>query len=272
MKRQIYAFAVMTAFLVLTAFTAARADPPEKLVPITADEAFDAVAMQVDPASGDLAEVYLIDVRDPYEVYMNGGPAAVEEIRLWGDEEGHGIIPDDGRVRLVQEGKFVEYHVNGRYRRELVRDIEGMATFPLATNIPLWRLKLEPDPDAGWKATFDRNTADYFSDTVADQGYPADAALIVFCRTGGRSSQAGALLLAYAQTNKIDWTLYEIDDPGGEPSHGGFSGPAYGGALAGYDGFPGRFTDRARVPSASWVDAGLPVVRASTEIILPSQE
>jgi rhodanese-related sulfurtransferase len=266
MKRQIYAFAAMIAFLALTAFSAARADPPEKLVSITADDAFDAVALQVDPASGEFADVYLIDVRDPYEVFMNGGPATVDEIRLWGDAAGDGIVPDDGRVRLVQEGKFVEYEVNGRYRREQVRDIEGMTTIPLATNIPLWRLILT-DTGPDW----DKNSAEDFPATVAAK-YPTVATLIVFCRTGGRSSQAGALLLEYAQANEIYWTLYEIDDPDGERNHGGFSGPAYGGALAGYDGFPGRFTDRARVPSASWVDAGLPVVRASTEIILPSQE
>jgi len=130
MKRQIRSFAVVAAFLALTAFTAARAEPPT-LVPITADQAFDAVAMQVDPVSGTGAPVYLIDVRDPYEVYMNGGPAAVEEIRLWGDAEGGGTKPDYGKVRLVQEGKFVEYHVNGRYRRERVRDVEGMAAMSL---------------------------------------------------------------------------------------------------------------------------------------------
>jgi rhodanese-related sulfurtransferase len=268
MKRQIRSFAVVAAFLALTAFTAARAEPPT-LVPITADQAFDAVAMQVDPVSGTGAPVYLIDVRDPYEVYMNGGPAAVEEIRLWGDAEGGGTKPDYGKVRLVQEGKFVEYHVNGRYRRERVRDVEGMAAMSLATNVPLWRLDLIPDADANWKATFDRTTAQDFPAAIEAQGYPLGAALIVFCRTGGRSSAAGASLLDLAEDN--DWTVYEIDDPAGDPSHGGFSGPAYGGALAGYDGFPGRFIDRTRVPSASWVDAGLPVVRRSEAIILPQE-
>jgi rhodanese-related sulfurtransferase len=266
MKRQAHTFAISAAFLALTVFTAARADPPVlQLVPITADEAFDAVTMQVDPTSGMVADVYMIDVRDPYETYMNGGPAAVEEIRLWGDEEE--VTPDYGKVRLVQEGKFVEYHVNGRYRRELVRDVEIMSATPLATNIPLWRLDLDPDPDTNWKATFDKTTADDFPATVAAQDYPPGAALIVFCRTGGRSSFAGESLLELAAV--VGWTVYEIDDPEGEPNHGGFSGPSYGGAFAGYDGFPGRFLDRARVPSASWVDAGLPVVRRSEAIILP---
>jgi rhodanese-related sulfurtransferase len=263
MKRQIRSFAVMAAFLALTAFTTARAD----LTPITADQAFDAVAMQIDPVSGMSAPVYLIDVRDPYEVYMNGGPAAVEEIRLWGDEEGEGITPDYGRVRLVQEGKFVEYHVNGRYRREQVRDVKSMAALPLATNIPLWRLELIPDADANWKATFDRTKANYFPEAIKAQDYPTWATLILFCRTGGRSSQAGDSLLDLAVEK--GWTLYEIDDPAGEPNHGGFSGPTYLGAFAGYDGFPGRLTGRTRVPSASWVDAGLPVVRNSNAIILP---
>ena len=196
MKRQIHAFAVMTALLVLTVFTAARAVPPTKLEAITADEAFDAVALQIDPKSGDPADVYLIDVRDPYEVFMNGGPAEVTEILFRGDEAGDGIEPQDHRVRLVQEGKFVEYEVHGRYHRELVRDIEGMTTVPLATNIPLWRLKLEFKPDTGIDY-WDKTTAEDFPETVADN-YPTDATLIVFCRTGGRSSQAGALLLNYA--------------------------------------------------------------------------
>ena len=62
----------------------------------------------------------------------------------------------------------------------------------LATNVPLWRLDLIPDADANWKATFDRTTAQDFPAAIEAQGYPLGAALIVFCRTGGRSSAAEA--------------------------------------------------------------------------------
>ena len=266
MKRQIRSFAVLAAFLApAVCNVASAASPALELVPIAAEEAFDAVAMQIDPASGMKAAVYLIDVRDPYEVYMNGGPAAIEEIDFLGDDKG--VMPDYGKVRLIEEGKFLEYRANGRYRRKQVREVESMGAMPLATNIPLWRLVMRLDDDGNWSVTFDKADANGFRAAVADQEYPRGAALILFCRTGGRSSQAGSALLELAEES--GWTLYEIDDPNGTPNHGGFSGPDYDAVFAGYDGFPSRFTDRTRVPSASWVDAGLPVIRKSEAIVLP---
>lgn len=252
----------MAAYLVLTAFTPAHADDPLTLIPITANAAFDAVTKQVDPVSHANADVYLIDVRDPYEVYMNGGPAAVKTITLL---NGKTIEPEHGKVRLMFDGRFIFYSATRHNRFEPVNNIKSMDAVPLATNIPVWRLNLVSDAEVGLKATFDKTTESRFLEAMK-QNYQPGASLILFCRTGGRSSVAGELLSAFALQN--GWTLYEIDDPAGKENYGGFNGAAYDGALVGYDGFPGRVTGK-RVPSASWLDAGLPVMRKSTAIVLP---
>jgi rhodanese-related sulfurtransferase len=79
--------------------------------------------------------------------------------------------------------------------------------------------------------------------------------LILYCRTGGRSSAAGAGV----DDLGLGVTVYEIDiaDPNG--GHGGFSGSPYKNAYNGYVGFPGRPTGNQQYESASWLDAGLPV-------------
>ena len=123
--------AVITAFA-LTA-SVATADPP---TPITADQAFEAVQMQIDPETGMAASVALIDVRDPVEYFFTGAPADVTKIVLIDGEKE--IFPDLRKVRLLHEGKFIEYRVNGRYKRTLVDKVSSIQTQALALNIPFW--------------------------------------------------------------------------------------------------------------------------------------
>lgn len=207
------------------------------VIAITADQAFDAVTMGIDPATGSEASVALVDLRDPMEIFWSGAPAAVNEIQLLDETS---IEPDWGKVRLIHEGKFAEYHVGGHYRRTQVAKIGSMASSQIAVNIPLL---LWPGPQFNGE----------FGASIAALAESNDT-LILFCRTGGR---------AWMATGWFDATLFDgvyvIDGPGANQV-GGFSGIGYDDGYNGYVGFPGRQTDVQEHPSVSWMDAGLPMV------------
>ncbi|MCU0833037.1 MAG: hypothetical protein MUC77_01195 [Chromatiaceae bacterium] len=100
-----FLLAVVTALALTPAFAL---EP----IPVSADEAFDAAATQTDPLTGQPAKVALVDVRSRAEYYWVGTAAKVSEIVVQG--KAAAIKPDDGRVRLIHEGKFLEYTVAGR--------------------------------------------------------------------------------------------------------------------------------------------------------------
>jgi rhodanese-related sulfurtransferase len=254
MKLMLSHLGSMIAAVALAASTTGIANTEILPIPITADEAFDAVTMQIDPETGLDTSVILVDVRDPIEYFSSGAAAEVTEIHLL--KRGRDVVPDWGKVRLLHEGKFVEYRTGGRYQRTRVARIDSLDTAPLAYNFPFWRRT-----ETGW----DKSTVDAFYDQLdgLDDDY---AVLILYCRTGGRSSLAGTLAI----NGRVDPFLpplafgkvYEIDDPEGENGYGGFSGASYNDSYNGYAGFPARLTDEQTVPSVSWKDAGLPVTRA----------
>lgn len=258
MKTIQYRLGATIAVVALTALSATFADGLNP-VPLTADEAFDAVTTQIDPG-GTGAPVILIDVRDPDEIFFNGAAARVTVIHLRRGKSD--VLPDDGKVRLLHEGKFIEYTQDGRYRRVQVGEVEVLETEPLAINIPYWLRN-----DEAWDKTAELDFYDAISDL--QMIYPTDTALILYCRTGGRSSLAGQLILngrgeqgdeEYLKPLPF-WNVYEIDDPAGTNGRGGFSGPEYEGLFNGYAGFPERLTEAQMVPSVSWMDAALPVKR-----------
>jgi rhodanese-related sulfurtransferase len=238
----------MIPVLGITLIGAALAELP---IPITADEAFDAVIQQVDPDTGFPMKVALIDIRDPVEYFFSGAAATVHKIHLRDPRGRTAEIVPDGKVRLIHGGKAIEYRVDGRYQRTLVSNIQSMDIEPLALNIPFWRRTAD---GKGW----DQDTAPFYEAIAAlENGYDV---LILYCRTGGRSSLAGKGindLVDYGELPPVE--VYEIDiaDPNG--GHGGFSGSPYGNAYNGYVGFPGRPTGIQQYGSVSWLDAGLPV-------------
>ena len=235
-----WAAVLLAPIAVLSAPVAA--DPPN-LIPITAEQAFDAVTRGVDPAEGWAADVTLIDVRDPVEIFFSGAPGRVDTISL---SDGREITPDDGKVRLLHEGKFVEYRLAGRYQRLQVAKIGSLSISQLAVNIPyLFRT------GTVWVSN------EQFADAVQaliDEEAPYQV-VILFCRSGGRSSSAVSALDA-------TWfdAVYEIDDPAGGANFGGFTGSNYQKAYNGHVGFPGRQTEIEEHPSVSWMDSGLPIV------------
>jgi len=249
---------------------------PAQPVPISAEEAFDAVAIGIDGIPPE--EVLMIDVRDPVEYFSSGAAAKVTSIKLFGQDDL--IEPDFGKARLIREGKFLEYVSHGRYRRILVDRIEKVTTAPLAYNLPFWYVTFEPEkptdensPMGPTQSTiWDSSHTDQFYDAVEALADELDASAVIFyCRTGGRSSKAGEGILANLPTGIV--AVYEIDSVGeGTSNCGGFSGAEYSNVYNGHAGFPGRETEDWDVPatvpstcllqSVSWLDSGLPVTRA----------
>lgn len=220
-------------------------------IPITADEAFDAVQTQTDPLDPNLeANVVLVDVRTRAEYYWVGAAAAVTEIVR--NDGKPSISPENGKVRLSHEGKFLDYNtIDGKSRRLQVAKVEKLEMSPIAINIPfrLWdeeTVSLVPNLN--------------FVSGIQNLINNGAQILILFCRTGGRSSTCAAEI---PTADVVKVTVYEIDDyPPEDPSkggYGGFEGSTYNNAYNGYVGFPGRLTEVQDTPSVSWKDSGLPM-------------
>ena len=238
MKKLIAASAIMSLCTVCSAVQAAE------VVPITANEAFDSVARQIDPLTGAEATVALIDVRTAAEIFWVGAPARVDSIVT---VSGETIIPADGKVRIhgamltfAEEGDCLPWPHHLRVSR-----VAEYHTSPVALNIPY--------------VTWDDETATKpvnsdFKDEVealADQGVDT---VILMCRSGKRSTKGGEIL-----TDGLFKTVYEIDQPDGTNGHGGFQGTSYHDHYNGHRGYPGKKTGMQESPSVSWMDAGLPV-------------
>jgi rhodanese-related sulfurtransferase len=210
-------------------------------VPITAEQAFDAIQTQTDPISGESTSVALVDVRSRAEYFWVGSACQVDKIVT---TKGFSLAPDLGKAKLSGNGFHLIFHINGRPIRLHTAGISEIQLSPIALNIPykLWdeetgTLFLNPD----FVTTVNNLSSDY--DVV-----------IFFCRSGGRSEAC----LGDIDTSLFE-TIYEIDQPDGKSGRGGFEGTSYSDVYNGYRGFPRRFTGRQEHPSVSWKDAGLPI-------------
>jgi rhodanese-related sulfurtransferase len=222
----------------------------EDNIPITADQAFDAYANQIDPLSGELARVAIVDVRTTAEYFWKGTAAQVESIDISGEEKI--ITPYNGKVRLRLGGRFLKFNVEkGERLRPVflpVSRVNAIKTEAIALNIPykVWDetgCSLVPNPDF----------ADQMN-ALADSGGPEGGfdILILMCRSGIRSNTRD-----FATENFT--AVYEIDRPDGKDGRGGFEGTSYSSVFNGYRGFPGRYTRNQDHPSVSWADSGLPI-------------
>jgi rhodanese-related sulfurtransferase len=233
--------AVPTLFA-LAAFGTALGQVPTEL---TAEEAFDAVQQQLDPTTGGGADVVLVDIRDPLEYFSSGAAAAVTEIAL---SDASGCLggthePDWGKVRLFPEDGSVRYELHGQEIQVSVECIGSLELESIAVNVPYWRLT-----ESGFK----RNAKNFYP-AIEKLARDYDV-LILYCRTGGRSSRAGIGVIERGIFPEEG--VYEIDDPNDStPNRGGFSGPTYGEVYNGYAGFPGRLLE-----PVSWLDSGLPIL------------
>jgi len=242
---------VLSMTLVMATATAGADDLP---MPISADQAFDAVADQVDPLTGDPATVRLVDVRAAAEYYWVGTCAQVDRIVT---KYGADIVPDKGKATLALGGRLYQYKVKGlpkvfplKYvaavETTLLRaDIDGVVNIPYKT----W-VDDHCDGDL-----CDKPMEDQFKDRI--EGLALDEGVevvILMCRSGGRSSDCVGDF-----DTSLFTAVYEIDRPDKE-GRGGFEGTGYGNLFNGYRGFPGRATAIQEHQSVSWCDAGLPIV------------
>lgn len=210
-------------------------------IPITAEEAFDAVQTQTDPISGESTRVALVDVRTRAEYFWVGTACQVDEIMTI---TGEIITPDIGKIILSDNGRFLNFELNGKNRRLQTRKVFNISLTPIAISIPyfLWN-----EETAGLIAN-----GNFGQDVEAlAEDYNV---LIFFCRSGGRSEAC----LEDFDTTPFD-AIYEIDQPDGESGYGGFEGTSYSNVYNGYRGFPERLTEIQDHPSVSWKDAGLPM-------------
>jgi rhodanese-related sulfurtransferase len=243
----------LITFVAVMAFGTALAQAP---IEITADEAYDAVRDQVVPGTDMWASVVLVDIRDPLEHFSSGAAAAVTEIAFSGEDDcpsetyyaDEDEYPYLRKVRLLPGGNLIEYEVEVEVDvivggEAPVGCISNLELEPIAVNVPFWRLT-----ESGFK----RNAKNFYP-AIEKLARDYDV-VILFCRTGGRSSRAGIGVIDRGIFP--EGRVYEIDDPlDNTPNRGGFSGPTYGDVYNGYAGFPGRLPE-----PVSWLDSGLPIL------------
>jgi rhodanese-related sulfurtransferase len=243
LKKNLRSVAVVAFIFTLVFAANALAAESDANIPITANQAFDAVVKQVDPATGEKKSVALIDVRTTAEYYWVGACGKVESITTTSGRE---FFPHNGKVTM-KWGNVLCFKAEGRrghLRRVFlpIRKVESIETVDISIHIPthIWDeagCTKYANPD--FAATIESLSGDY-------------DVLILMCRSGKRSNTRAF------DTSLFD-AVYEIDDPNGKNGRGGFQGTSYSDVYNGYRGFPGRNTRMQDAKSASWSDAGLPV-------------
>ncbi|MCP4745573.1 MAG: hypothetical protein GY874_05435 [Desulfobacteraceae bacterium] len=242
MRKKSFGVAVLSFLFSLVFILSAIADGKVVNIPITANQAFDAVVNQVDPNTGENARAALIDVRTSAEYYWAGACGKVESILT---ASGNKFYPYNGKV-IMKPDSNINFKINSAGGFEditlCMNDIEKIVTTDISIHIPthIWNEEISSifaNPD--------------FSVKIESLSDDYDV-LILMCRSGFRSDARGF------NTSLFD-AIYEIDDPGGKNGYGGFQGSSYTDAYNGYRGYPGRITSMQVTESVSWTDAGLPI-------------
>ena len=248
-------------------------------IPITAEEAFDAVATGcIGGTCYGIGKVVLVDVRTQSELDFQGGPAKVDYIEL---KNGTIIEPDVGKTKLIKDGKFLQYAINGnkkKLRTDAVKELVTSLIGKLAACSKYDPVdgSFSPDPE-GFSAAMDE-----IADEM-DAMNPGPNVAITMCNSGGRSTQCPLNFLDPDVRERFT-AWYEIDRAGDEyitpdafglPAFveagapppgihmallGGYSGSDYAGDYNGIIGFPGRQTEKQ--PVSGWLvpdDTGGPL-------------
>jgi len=267
--------ALITALAMTTAF--AGPDP----IPITAEQAFDAVMTGIDPITDvdhGVGKIVIVDVRTPPEYQFQGTAGKVDSILLKGASSP--FVPDLGKAKISQDGLFLEYTLGGKKKKTRIDKIVKLVTSSISVNIPCatWNQEtkmMDPSFDIFVKGLED----------LAEEGVQA---VITMCNSGGRSTACIAKFVSDDLAARFK-AVYEIDRAGEQylhPEHkihlaglGGFQGSAYKGVYNGSAGYPGRQAATQPVqewkqglpngPSVSWKDSGLPIFIPETSCNLP---
>lgn len=232
---------ILATFFLVAVFAVGSATA-NNLISITAEEAFDSYANQENPATGDPANVAIVDIRSTAEHYWVGTCAQVDSIVT---KRGKEVMPHRGKVKLIREGKLLEFKVSGYPIVLPVSRVENIETSPIAINIPYktW-------DDENCEKPLNEN----FISEIEDLATEGIEVIILMCRSGKRTSEC----IVDFETSYFD-AVYEIDQPDGTNGRGGFQGTSYNDKYNGFRGFPGRKTAFQEAESVSWSDAGLPI-------------
>jgi rhodanese-related sulfurtransferase len=261
------------------ALTSAMAGPDP--VPITAEQAFDAVTTGIDPITGvdyGIGKVVIVDVRTPPEYQFQGTAGKVDSILL--KDATRPVVPDQGKVMFTRQGRLLEYKLGGQKQETAIEQVAKLETSSIAVSIPCatWNqvtTEMDPVPD-----TFAKGIEGLARDGVQ--------VVISMCNSGGRSTACVAKFVSDELASHFK-AFYEIDQAADlyfNPDRklhlaglGGFQGSAYRGVYNGFSGFPGRLTTEQPVqgwkqgkpngPSVSWKDSGLPIFIPETSCNLP---
>jgi rhodanese-related sulfurtransferase len=214
-------------------------------VPISAEQAFDAALSGKDPITEvnyGVGSVMIGDVRTPAEYQFQGTAGKVDSMLLKGSTAP--IVPDLGKVRFIQEGKYLEYTIGGKKVKTPIDKVAKVETSSIAINIPCatWNQatkEMDPIPN-----TFSKGIQGLEEDGVQ--------VVITMCNSGGRSTACLAKFVSDDLASRFK-AFYEIDRADRlyiSPKHkihlaglGGFQGSAYNGVYIGDSGFYGRPTD-----------------------------
>ena len=214
-------------------------------IPLTAEEAFDAVATGcIDGVCYGVGKVVLVDVRTQSELDFQGGPAKVDQIVLKAGCEGrhghykerhgydddddrrdwHGgscdgeekiIVPDLGKAKVTKNGRYLEFAVNGKKRRIKVDKIKEVETSLIAK---LAECSVYIPGEGADEGEFVPDQKGFSADmaAIADEmdavGHGPNVA-ITMCNSGGRSTQCPLRFLdLHVQQRFAKW--YEIDAAG----------------------------------------------------------
>ena len=214
-------------------------------IPITAEQAFDAYANQVDPVTGEAANVAIVDVRTTAEYHWVGTCAQVDKIIKMNEDK---IIPDNGKVILKANSRILRFDVDGHPRALHVKHVDKIETSRIATHIPYMTWD-----DENCEKVVNDDFAGEIEALADDEGEDIDI-VIMMCRSGKRTTEC----IGDFDTLLFD-VVYEIDQSDGTNGRGGFQGTSYSDAYNGFRGFPGRKTSFQEHESVSWSDAGLPI-------------
>ena len=171
---------------------------PTGPIPITAEQAFDAVATGCLPdtpgteggpgvpaACYGVGKVILVDVRTETEVDFQGGPAKVDTIVL---KNGTEIVPDMGKAILTQDGKFLNYTVNGKKKNLKVDTVKEVLTSLIGKVAPCSTYTPGPNPGEG-KFEPDEPGFSAAMEKIAEDAGGGTLVAITMCNSGGRSTQ-----------------------------------------------------------------------------------